>query len=288
VEPVESFLWINEGDPLPVFEFKYVGWIAGDEGAGPYSVLRDSDGIPYDPLSDQSAGTYVVMPAPDNDNYTYSITPAILHVNPYGPGTRAIRPVLNCIQEMEGPSGYVANFDYENRNKSAVYIPVGPDNELLGTGIDWECSDEQPTMFAPGGGSFIVCFDGTELSWSVASLDEDHKVSSAANANASSTKCPPIPKAALGTATGEAESKGTEPLQVYPNPVTGWLHLSMKGAEQIEMITLFDLSGRSYRIPVVQVRSDLMELDMNFLSPGSYMIRILWKDRVMYVPVIKN
>jgi hypothetical protein len=253
-----------------------------------YTVIRDSDGIPYDPTSDNSAGTYIVTPAADNENYSYAIEPAIMHVNPYGPGTKAIRPVLNCIQAIEAPPGYIANFEYENRNEAAVYIPVGPDNLLTGTGIDWEQSDDQPTMFVPGGGTFVLYFDGMDLSWSVASLEEDHKVSSAANANSSSTKCPPVPKSAAVSAEGKEEIGGPDQLQVYPNPVTGWLHVTMKGLEHYDMITLHDLSGRSYRIPAVQVRSDLVEMDMSSLRPGSYVIRILMKDQVMFVPVIKN
>jgi hypothetical protein len=288
VEPLESFVSINEGYPLHEFKFEYEGWIEGDIGNESYTVFRDSDGIPYDPTSDNSAGTYIVMPTPDNDNYSYTIQSAILHVNPYGPGTRAIRPVLNCIQEIDEEPYFIANFEYQNRNNLAVYIEVGDNNYIFGTGIDWVKSDEQPTMFVPGGGSFMIYFDGSDLSWIVSSLEEAHKVSSAANASSSSTKCPPVPKSAMGSGESEEAFAGPDQLLVYPNPVTGWLYISMKGLEDHEMITLHDLSGRSYSVPSVQVRSDLVELDMGSLSPGSYVIRILMKDQIMFVPVIKN
>ena len=229
-----------------------------------------------------------VTPIASNSNYLFGAVSSILHVNPYGPGTKKIRPVLNCIQEIDDGSGYIANFEYENKNDADVYIEAGTvDNWLEGGGIDPEIL-YQPSMFFAGGGTFMVYFDGTELSWSVTSIESNHKVSSAANANSSSTKCPPDTKSASVSVKGEKEIAGPDQLQVYPNPVNGWLHITLKGLEDYEMITLLDLSGRSYRVTSVQVRSDLVELDMNSMSPGSYVVRILMKDRVIMVPVIKN
>ena len=287
VEPVESFLYIREGDPLPLFAFEYYGWIDGDSGNESYTVFRNSDGQLYDASSGESAGTYTILPTPENNNYSFAVESAILYVNPYGPGTRAIRPVLNCIEEL-GENFYIANFEYENRNDEAVYIPVGPDNLLTGTGIDWFASDAQPTMFLPGGGSFVVYFDGSELSWVISSLDEDHKVSSAANANSSSTKCNgSFKSASVGTNSSE-EPEGPDRLKAHPNPVSDRLFLTMKGIEDYQNIQVNDLTGRYYPVKFERAGSDVMEVDLSDLPRGQYIIRVILEEQTQVVQVIRQ
>ncbi len=285
-EPVDSFLYINEGDPLPVFAFQYYGWIEGDSGNESYLVLRISDGQPYDQSSDESAGTYTVVPTPENSNYSFTVESAILHVNPYGPGTRAIRPVLNCIEEL-GDNLYVANFEYENRNDDAVYIPVGPDNLLTGTGINWSISDAQPTMFLPGGDNFVLYFDGSDLSWIIASLDEDHKVSNAANANASSTKCKGSNKSASGEAISE-NREVNEHLLAYPNPVSGKISLVMKDIGNYQLIQVLDLTGSSYPVEFTRAASDVLEADLSGLPAGQYIIRVVLGEEILVERVIRQ
>ncbi len=187
VSVADPFLYIKECDPLPEFAFNYLGWIPGDTGNEGYTVLRNTDHVGYNASSSTSAGTYTVTPVPSNHNYIFEVETGTLHVNPYGPGTRAIKPVLNCIQKIAN-NYYVANFEYKNENDVAVYIPTGPDNLLTGSGIDWPNSEAVPTMFSPGGGSFVVFFDGSELSWTVSSRYGYKKVSNAANANSSCHK----------------------------------------------------------------------------------------------------
>jgi len=295
VTAVDTFLYINEGDPLPVFAFHYLGWIPGDVGNESYTVLRDSDGATYDQASSESAGTYTVTPTPSNSNYTFAIETGMLHVNPYGPSTRAVKPVLNCIEELyEGY--YVANFEYRNENDVAVYIPVGEDNFLTGSGIDWENSDPLPTWFEAGGGSFTVFFDGADLSWVVDSRDGDQKVRNAANANSSSTKCKGNgngkgngkKSASVETGLGEEDLLDPEQLVAYPNPVTDKLYVSLKGIEHYKMIVLYDFAGRSHVISSIDKRSDRLEIDMAHLSSGNYFLRIVLEEKNHVVPIIKQ
>ncbi len=288
VTPVDPFLYIREGDPLPVFAFNYLGWIQGDAGNEGYSVLRDTDGAAYDQGSEESAGTYTVTPLLSNSNYSLTAETGILHVNPYGPGTRALKPVLNCIEEIS-PGYYIANFEYKNENDVAVYVPLGEDNMLTGTGIDWENSQEVPTWFEPGGGSFYIFFDGTELSYTVSSRDGAQKVSNAANANSSSTKCKKNTKSASvsGAVVGEEELEA-DYLNVYPNPVVEKVHITMKGIENYKMIQLYDFTGRSHAITSIDKRTDNLEIDMADLASGNYFIRIVMEDSARVVQIVKK
>ena len=251
--------------------------------------MRDPDGVAYNPASGSSAGSYIVTPVTVNSNYLFTVETGTLHVNPYGPGTRAVKPVLNCIREIT-PGYFLANFEYKNENDVAVYIPVGADNLLSGSGIDWEVSDEVPTMFVPGGGSFMVYFDGSELSWTVNSRDGDQKVSNAANANSSSTKCNGNNQKSA-TVAGEIEDEESLiPIELlaYPNPVLEKVHLSMKGIENYRMIQLYDFAGRSFPITSIDKRTDNLEIDMAQLSAGHYVIRIVMEDSSRVVQIIKQ
>ncbi|MDF1576263.1 MAG: MBG domain-containing protein [Bacteroidales bacterium] len=287
VTPYESILYIMEGDPLPVFAFIYNGWIPGDAGNEGYTVLRDADGAAYDPSSEESAGTYTVTPVPSNGNYYYTYETGTLYVNPYGPGTRAVKPVLNCIEELS-PGYFVANFEYKNENDVTVYIPLGDDNLLTGSGIDRENSDPVPSMFNPGGGSFRVFFDGTELSWTVNSRDGDQKVSNAANANSSSTKCKNNQKSAAVSSGIQEEPPAGDELLAYPNPVTSKVYLSMKDIQNYKMVSLYDFSGRSFPITSIDKRNDKLEIDMEQLSAGHYLIRIVMEDGPRVVQIDKK
>jgi hypothetical protein len=288
VSPVDTFLYISEGDPLPVFAFIYNGWISGDLGNEGYTVLRDSDGAAYDQSSSESAGSYTVTPSPSNANYSFSYETGILHVNPYGPGTRSVKPVLNCIRELD-TDYYVANFEYRNDNDVAVYIPLGEDNFLTGTGIDWVNSDPVPTMFAPGGGNFRVYFDGNSLTWTVSSREEDQNVSNAANANSNSTKCRGNIKSTADVAeSADVNELDLEQLVAYPNPVVDKVYLSLKGIENYEAIRLFDFAGRSFPISSIDKQMDRLEIDMSDLPAGHYLISVVMEDQSRVVQLIKN
>lgn len=277
VTPIDPFLYIREGDPLPVFAFTYMGWIPGDAGNEGYTVLRDTDGAVYDQSSSSSAGTYTVTPVPSNGNYTFAFETGTLHVNPYGPGTRAVKPILNCIEEIDA-NYYIANFEYKNKNDVAVYIPEGDDNLLTGTGIDWENFEGLPTMFEPGGGTFVVYFDGSELSWTVNSRDQNQKVSNSANANSSSTKCQTKVKSAQVSVEIVEEELDPDQLVAYPNPVVNKVYLSMKDIENYKLIQLYDFTGRVHAITSIDKRADLLEIEMAQLSAGNYFIRVIMED----------
>jgi hypothetical protein len=287
VTPTDPILYIWEGDPLPVVAFIYNGWITGDAGNEGYTVLRDTDGLPYDQSSGESAGIYTVTAAPSNSNYLFTLETGVLYVNPNDNNTKAVKPILNCIEEIS-ENYYVANFEYKNDNNDAIYTPLGPDNLLTGSGIDWEHSEPVPTLFVPGGGSFHVFFDGTDISWDVTTLDKKQKVRNGANANSSSTKCTGNPKSASVSASASDTQLDPDLLQVYPNPVTDKVHITMKGIENYKQIRLYDFGGRSYPVTSIDKRTDNLEIDMESLSAGHYMIQIVMEDRFRVVQIIKQ
>ncbi len=286
----EEIYYINEKESLPTFAFAYDGLIPGDSGNEGVDVSRNSDGASYSSSSNTSAGTYTVTPEPNNDNYLFTMQSAVLYVNPYGPGTRSVSPVLNCIEIIDLELGiYAANFEYKNENDEAVYIPVGENNMLTGNGIDWESSDEQPTLFEPGGGTFMVFFGGDDLSWDVSSRDNKKKVRNGANANSSSTKCGTNLKSASVALDIEEEPEMMfEDLKVYPNPVAEKVHIAFNGIENYTAIMLYDMVGNVYHIESIEKRSNLLEIDMAELSSGAYFIRIVMDDDSKVVTVIKQ
>ena len=221
-------------------------------------------------------------------NYTFLIDEGRLYVGTSEQVKWAVKPVLNCIEELE-PGYFVANFEYENRNDEPVYIPVGPDNQITGTDIFWEDSDAQPQFFVPGGGTFRIFFGGEECRWILTTNEKKGKTSNAARASSSSTKCNKNTKSAFVSTEMEEEliTQGEE-LNVYPNPVVEKLYLEMEGIEQYEMIQVFDLSGKSFPVTSIVSRTDMLEIDMSELASGPYYIRVVLEDTSKVVTVIKQ
>ena len=133
-------------------------------------------------------------------------------------------------------------------------------------------------------------FDGNKLSWTVASRDEEHKASMAANANSSSTKCGSPTKSAAIAPPDMIKQSDAQPVDliVYPNPVTDKVNISMKGIETYEIIQLYDFSGKTHTVPSMIRSEDLLEIDMSGLSPGTYFIRVVMKNTSRIFTVIKN
>jgi len=62
----------------------------------------------------------------------------------------------------------------------------------------------------------------------------------------------------------------------------------MKGIENYKQIRLYDFGGRSYPITSIDKRTDNLEIDMESLSAGHYMIQIVMEDRFRVVQIIKQ
>ena len=78
------------------------------------------------------------------------------------------------------------------------------------------------------------------------------------------------PKKEWGTGTGQISKK--ELVKVYPNPFTNVLTLEMPFSTERSMVVVQDVLGRN--LLVDQVGSSRKSLDLSFLEPGKYIVRI--------------
>jgi hypothetical protein len=85
-------------------------------------------------------------------------------------------------------------------------------------------------------------------------------------------------------AVGITNSETTANLTLYPNPTTGILNIQCttndaqwKNAE----IQLFDIYGR--RLQVVEVTSDVTQIDLSRYSTGIYVVKLVNEGKVVSV-----
>jgi len=263
---------ILAGDPLPAFTFTYSGFVADDDE----TVVFGTEGPGYmlDPEYLGGAGSYQILAQDEASNYTITAVPGTLYVNPSGTGCYAVRPILRCIEARKNSEyAYVAHFEYQNKNATDVYVPLGENNMLVAEG-EFMALD-QPVLFLSGGGSFDAYFNGEKLIWRVSSLESGRKTSVASEASSSSSRCKKgdSKKSAALTVEDELPSINLE-YGAYPNPVTGKLMIRLEEESSSLMVRVLDLSGRMHSIDAVFMGSNLIELDMTHLESGLYLIKL--------------
>jgi len=262
------------------------------------SLSRVGEGSP----EGEYVGPYTVMQGSLNinpearDNYELTVIPGTFYINPYGPGTKAIKPVLNCVRQVDDDT-YIANFEYKNDNDAEYFISVGENNrfESLDDLEFFESypnvpMESQPTLFKVGVWEFQVKFSSDdEIRWTLTSADKDQKSSNATSASSSSTKCTGnLKSAAVATGIEEEEVLDPDQLVAYPNPVDDKLYISMKDIEHYNRIVLYDFAGRSVPLISIDQRSDHLEIDMGHLPPGHYYIRLEMEQTTRVIPIIKE
>ncbi len=217
-------------------------------------------------------GFMQITPTASALNYDITNVAGELFVNPYGPGTRAVKPSLDCITD-NGDGTYTAHFVYKNDNDYNVFVPHGADNIMIGGGLT---DQPQPEMFYSGGGTFSVEFDGSLLSWTVASIGEDHKVSMSTNANSFSKKCNFNKSLDLSEADESLES--IIDLKAFPNPTNDMVYINMNMVDaSVKTIVVFDSFGKIFRINSQSV-DHLIQVDLTGVSPGMYFIKVTLDD----------
>jgi hypothetical protein len=257
---------ILAGDPLPALTFTYAGFLFNDTpqgvfgtGGPNYQIIPEYKGV---------AGIYQIMPVGETANYMIQGLAGTLYVNPPASISKAIRPMLVCIEALNPPvSGYTytAHFRYENPNSTSVYIPVGPNNKITGKGLFNTAA--QPSLFLPGGGDFYVPFDGQKITWEVISLESGRKAAAASVASSASARC--LAKSGIIPETIEF-IQGI----LYPNPATEKVTLEVSNMSENSVITLTDIRGISYSVSKLFRNDNLLDLDIRSLPPGMYIISI--------------
>jgi hypothetical protein len=232
------------------------------------------------------AGDYVITPeATSGSNYTIVADTGILHVNPYGSNIKAVKPGLECVQDLGGGI-YSANYNWTNDNTVAVWVPRGiPDNYIDAESNVVKDGNLTPQKFAGNStGRFSVKFDGSKtISWVLASTLKTQKTSQASLAGSNSNKCgspysTPAPILTSRKSTSGMEMTGVD--KVYPNPFSTRvvIETDLTGVTNKD-IKVFDMTGREYQpVSTRMVSVKKAELDLSNLITGQYYIRVTTKS----------
>ena len=212
----------------------------------------------------------------------------MLYVNPFGPGTKNVKTSLICVEPIpadENGYTFIANFMYENPNSSPVYVPLGGDNIITGTG-KFENS-QQPVLFMPGKGSWQARFNGNKITWALTTYNGTHKSSTASDASSSSNKC--TKSASLLTSSNSLETGENAPISVYPNPTSGIVNLVVAHSSQIDQgIIVTDISGRQVMSKIQSHPNGNVQVDLSDLEKGIYLIRIKVDGQPKTVKVLRE
>jgi hypothetical protein len=272
---------IFAGDPLPVFTASFSGFVGGDD-----STVVNSLTFTISPAYSGSAGSYDIIPSATTSNYTFNPVNGTLYVNPSGPGTKFIKTSLICIDTIPPDTlgfTFIAYFEYENKNSSNVFIPIGEDNELVAEGSFNGIN--QPELFLSGGGTFSVPFDGNKLTWVVASYNHTgNKTSVASQASSTSAKCNKSEEAQLDDEGGLARDGS----RAYPNPVTDKIYLELAREANSNEIFVYDVYGKLNQVQVKRLSDQTYELDLGSLLSGIYIIKVNMGDSIETFRIVKK
>lgn len=273
--------YIYAGDSQPDFTATFSGFVNGEND----SVVTNLD-FTLSPEYSGEAGVYEIIPSAEAENYIFTPVNGKLYVNPFGPGTKHIKPQLTCVEPLDVPNSfghtYVAHFTYENDNATDVYIPIGDDNILFGEG-SFDGTDQPEVLYA-GGGSWSASFDGAKLTWTVSSYKHNgHKTSVASNASSSSNKCN------KSEAWEEDEIDELSGILAYPNPVSDILRIELD--EEISSaydIYVYDVYGRLNDVDISKESNMSLEINMSGMDAGIYFVKIQSSTGMELIRVVKN
>ena len=281
---------IDDDDNLPQFTSSYSGFKNND-----ISTIISGPMYTVSPVFKRGRpGIYTITPfglqLTNPLNYTINYLTGTLYVNDnYGFN---VVPLLTCVEILgNGPSGYkyAAHFSYVNLNYSAVYVPLGSNNIISGPG---HYSGQPPTLFLPGGGSFVIYFAGNKITWNLSTFNNNHFCQVAAVASSSSPKCNggkttytvagaesavAVDAVPAITDTVQLLTETQDPeATVFPNPTKDFVTINIKNAVSIAtQVQIVDATGKVYLTTGKLVSSHALQLDMSHYASGMYFIRIL-------------
>ncbi|MCB0768468.1 MAG: T9SS type A sorting domain-containing protein, partial [Flavobacteriales bacterium] len=272
---------INKGASLPTFTATYSGFVNGETASVVGSVT-----FTLSPNYNGNAGIYQIIVNATAANYVFNSVNGTLYVNPAGPGTKQVKPTFICYMALNAPDAnghtHIAYFQYENRNSTAVYIPVGPNNEITGPPHD---ASEQPMLFLPGGGAIAVPFNNTgQLTWQISS-NKNNGTTGSIPANSSNVVCSSPGQKNLAL-RDEEDVTILEP-RVYPNPSSGSVFIEFpEEASEVMAIEVYDRLGVLVAMNTTRTGDHRVQLDFTSLAKGLYIIRIINTDGQVHRNVI--
>ena len=272
--------YFTEGQPVPVFSSTTdpAGVVSNDL----YTIRNSSNAIVS--ANNLTAGVYSVFRNINSTNLvdfsSYNIigTPSALYVNPSGGNTKAIRPVLVCIEPLENPIDgltFRARYAYENLNKTIIYVPLGEENQIiLSPGA--EKSGNPPELFLPGTHEFYILFNGTKITWLISSVEKNKKSSSSSEASSTSNKCNSNGPITLAASSRAVPVEVTGGASIFPNPASSQLMIVGDFSKVTERdVIVVDVLGRQVRPASIRKQSSQrMIFDIGNLSNSQYFIRI--------------
>ena len=269
---------MKQGDSLPLFTATFSGLISGENtsviNSLTFSISQNYLGL---------AGSYQIIPYATADNYLFSPFNGTLYVNPYGSGTKNVKTSLSCVESIPMDSNgftFIANFAYENPNSTPVYVAIGSDNLVSGSG-KFENAN-QPVLFLPGIHTWQARFNGSKITWAVSTYSGTHKTSTASYASSSSNKC--TSKTIQKSATIPSQQ-----LKAFPNPTTDKVYIT-NGDESIQPnnVVVSDVAGRLIHAKIYQLTETTMQVDFSGLEQGIYFIKLNTVGDQKIVRIIKQ
>ena len=286
---------IYKGDPLPAYSSVITGFMPADIPTVTYSLSPTYAG---------QAGVYTIIPTitpfANSINYSITITNGTLYVNPKGYGAKKLRPYLDCVQKVipaVNGMGYVARFYVINNNSTPVYVPIGPDNKIISSGLF--NASAQPVIFMPGTTKFDVPFNGQTLKWELTTYESTYKICTSIVASFFSCRCSnnvqrTVTRENITDDEFEQESvqesdQNIKPMNIYPNPAHNRITLELGQVYSKQHIDIIDIFGRAYPVKILGVKTrTAVELDVSRLTRGIYYIRIVNNGISSQVRIIKE
>ncbi len=285
--------YMNQGATLPLLTAQVSGFAYGEnmESLGTQVSFNADELI----ASSAMPGTYPIKPSLSLANYVLAATNGTLFVNPTGSNVKSVKPILECIElHPTKAKWFIAHYGYQNDNNVALYVPVGPDNQIKEKESGQTIAvTGQITAFYPGTHSrqFSMEWDGVARIWELSTGGNSRTTAVSSEASASSSRCPISTSASrtAGQMAVDAEAPGITELAVYPNPVTDQLLVDLSAYQEMAVtLTLTDMLGRMHINQKKAGDTREVKLEMNGFKPGVYLLKIEGKGLNTLVRIIKQ
>ncbi len=267
--------FIDDDDNLPVFTSTITGFRNGEANTitcNPFYTVSPT-------YRKEHPGIYMITPyglkLRYQNNYTITYLPGSLYVN--DDDGRNVVPRLDCVELLSNdPSGfkYAAHFSYQNPNSTVVYVPLGTNNKITSSG---HYSGQLPIVFMPGSGQFKIYFDGTKITWTLATNNSHYCTPVTAVASSTSTKCSGgsgtyQAGAVESTATTETmESAPEASASIYPNPTRDLVNIEAQEHQASitsTAVEIIDAFGRISSASGRKLSDHNLQIDLNGRNSG--------------------